>query len=86
MNVAIEVKAAEVHSCLPYIIGIQSQVGHTKIFCTDHVSRAWSAATLKTLHSGETLVCKCKQDKLKPVDFATNLVPWWPASQSSTDK
>ena len=24
-NVAIEVKAAEVHSCIPYIIGIQSQ-------------------------------------------------------------
>ena len=25
VNVAIEVKAAEVHSCIPYIIGIQSQ-------------------------------------------------------------
>ena len=83
MNVAIEVKPAEVHSCIPYIIGIQSQVGHTKIFCTDRVTHAWAPATLKTLHSGETLVCKCKQGELKSVNPATNLVPWLPAVNAS---
>ena len=82
-NVAIEVKAAEVHSCIPYIIGTSHRCSHTKIFCTDHVTRAWSAATLKTLHSGETLVCKCKQGELKSVNPATNLVPWLPAVNAS---
>ena len=45
--------------------------------------RAWSAATLKTLHSGETLVCKCKQGQLKSVNPATNLVLWLPAVNAS---